>query len=191
MQVFDFDNTIYDGESMVDVFKYALDKKPELSKYKKYVDLALKLYEHNMLPMGLVKSMIAKHAGEFNYSTSNIDKHLEEFWKINKHKLNKDIIKLIKKDDVIITATIDILIKPIMKDLKTKNIICSEVDLEKKEMKFMCYKENKVAKFKELYPDGIIDVLYTDSYADKPLMAIAKKVVLIDKNTKEMKVIKE
>ena len=45
-------------------------------------------------------------------------------------------------------------------------------------------------KFKELYKDKEIDVLYTDSYADKPLMDISRKVILIDKKTKEKKVIK-
>ena len=38
--------------------------------------------------------------------------------------------------------------------------------------------------------DKPIDELYTDSYADKPLMNLAKKVFFIDRDTREIKQIK-
>ena len=190
MKVFDFDNTLYDGETLVDFFYYLCDKKEELNKYKGLVSFLLNLYEKNLLPMPLVKKVFNKHKNDFNYNLSNKDKYINEFWELNKHKLNKDLIKTIKKDDVIITATIDVLLNPIKKELKTKNILCSITNIETKEIEFMCYKENKVIKYKEIYKDTPIDVLYTDSYADKPLMDISNKVILIDRKTKEMKVIK-
>ena len=190
MKVFDFDNTLYDGESLVDFFEFLCDKKDELRKYKKLVRIMLKLYEMNMLPMSLLRKELNKHKNDVSFSTSNIDKYVNEFWDKNRHKLNKDLIKLINKDDLIITASLDVLLNPIRKELKTKHIISSIANIEKKDIDFICYKENKVLKYKELYKKELIDVLYTDSYADKPLMDISKKVILIDKKTKEMKVIK-
>jgi phosphoserine phosphatase len=190
MKVFDFDNTLYDGESLVDFFEFLCDKKDELRKYKKLVKIMLKLYEMNMLPTSLIKKELNKHKNDVSFNTNNIDKYVNEFWDKNKHKLNKDLIKLINKDDLIITASLDVLLNPIRKELKTKHIISSIANIEKKDIDFICYKENKVLKYKELYKDQLIDVLYTDSYADKPLMDISKKVILIDKKTKEMKVIK-
>ena len=44
MKVFDFDNTLYDGESLVDFFEFLCDKKDELRKYKKLVKIMLKHY---------------------------------------------------------------------------------------------------------------------------------------------------
>ena len=88
------------------------------------------------------------------------------------------------------TASVNVLIDPIKKKLKTKNIYTSIVNVEKKEIEFICYKENKAEKFKEIYKDKVIDELYTDSYADKPLMNLSKKVFLIDIKTKEIKQIK-
>ena len=191
MRVFDFDNTLYDGETMVDFFHYLVDKKEELRKYKGVVNFFLKLYNHNMLPMSLVKKCIEKYKDEFNYSTQNLDQYVDDFWKSHKSKIMKDMIKKVKKDDVIITASLDFLLRPILKDLPTKNILCTEVDIEHKKVDFICYKENKVKKYKMKYKDIPIDELYTDSYADKPLMDISKKVYLINKKTKEIKVIKD
>jgi phosphoserine phosphatase len=190
MKVFDFDNTIYDGETMVDFFYFIIEKKEELKKYKGIVDKLLKLYEHNMLPISLIKRVINKHRNEFGFSTKNIDKYIEEFWKLHEHKIRKDMLSKISKDDVIMTASLNVLIDPIKKKLKTKNVYTSIVNIETKEVEFMCYKENKVTKFREIYKDEMIDELYTDSYADKPLMNISKKVFLINKHTKEIKQIK-
>ena len=190
MKVFDFDNTLYDGESLVDFFEFLCDKKEELKKYKRLVKFTLKLYEMNLLPMSFLRKQFEKHKKDINYSTDNIDKYINEFWDSHKQKLNYDLINKINKEDLIITATIDVLLKPIRKELKTENIISSIANIETKNIDFICYKENKVLKYKELYKDQLIDELYTDSYADKPLMEISKKVILIDKNTKEMKVIK-
>ncbi len=190
MRVFDFDNTIYDGESMVDFFLFMVDKKEELSKYKGIVMKVLRLYELNLLPMTLVKNLISRYKDRFNFSTNNIDKYVDEFWKEHEHKLMNNMLKMLKKDDVIITASPNVLLDKIKHKLKTKNILCSIINVEKKEAEFICYKENKVIKYREVYKDTPIDELYTDSYADRPLMKLAKKVYMIDKKTKEIKCIK-
>ena len=190
MRVFDFDNTIYDGESMVDFFHFIVDKKEELSKYKPIVNFALKLYEHNMLPMDFVKKQISKRSKELNFKTDNLDKYIDEFWKTHRSKIMKKMLDKVKKDDVIITACLDVLLKPVMKELKAKTILCSEVDIKEKKVNFICYKENKVVKYREVFGDTPIDELYTDNFADRPLMNIAKKVYYVDKKTKEIRVIK-
>ena len=191
MKVFDFDNTIYDGESMVDFFYFMLEKKPQLQKYKPLLDKVLFLYQHNLLPMKLVKNLINSHKNDVDFNIDNYKKYIEEFWKVNSKKIRKDILAKISKDDVIMSASVNVLFEPIKKKLKAKNIYTSVVDVEKKEILFICYKENKLDKFKEVFKDKVIDELYTDSYADKPLMSISKKVFLIDRKTKEMKQIKQ
>ena len=191
MKVFDFDNTIYNGESTIDFFNYVLERKEKYRKYKGLVTKLYFLYKHNLLPMKLMKHYIAKYSSEkVDFNKEHVLSYIDEFWKENKDKLDKDMLKKISKEDVIITANLDVLINPIKKELKTKNIITSIVDLDKKEIKFLCYNENKLAKFKELYKDKEIDELYTDSYSDKPLMSISKKVFLVDKENNTIKCIK-
>ena len=43
---------------------------------------------------------------------------------------------------------------------------------------------------REVFGDTPIDEFYTDNFADRPLMNIAKKVYYVDKKTKEIRVIK-
>ena len=190
MKVFDFDNTIYNGESLLDFYNYFAEKKEKLQKYRPIVNRVFTLYKHNMLPMGLFKKLVDKYKGEVDTKTLDVDKYINEFWKEHKDNLNKEILDKIGKDDVIISANFDIMINPIKDKLKTKHIYTSIADIEKKEIIFLCYKENKVKKFREIYKDAMIDELYTDSYADKPLMQIAKKVFMVDKKTREIKQIK-
>ena len=140
--------------------------------------------------MDFVKKQISKRSKEINFSTDNIDIYIDEFWKLHKHKIMKNMLAKVKKDDVIITACLDVLLKPVMKDLKAKTILCSEVDIKEKKVNFICYKENKVVKYREVFGDTQIDELYTDNFADRPLMNIAKKVFYVDKKTKEIRVIK-
>ena len=191
MKVFDFDNTIYSGESMVDFFHFVINKKEKYRKYSGLVDKVLFLYKHNLLPMRLVNHYIKKYSSDrLDFNIDSVYKYIDEFWKENEYKIDKEMLKKISKEDVIITASLDILLDPIKKKLKTKNIYTSEVDIDKRDIKFLCYNENKLMKYKEIYKDQIIDELYTDSYADKPLMSISKKVFLVDKEKNTIKCIK-
>ena len=82
-------------------------------------------------------------------------------------------------DDIIISACLDFVLAEICRRLGVKNFIASEVEYDTKKLKRFCYKENKVKMFRERYPDGEIDNLYTDSYNDKPLMEISKNVFFV------------
>ena len=65
--------------------------------------------------------------------------------------------------------------------LNTENIIGTEVDIKQKKIRRLNFGDNKVKKFKELYGDIKIDVLYTDSYNDKALMEISEEVFIVKK----------
>ena len=42
-----------------------------------------------------------------------------------------------------------------------------------------CYHEEKVKRFRTLYPDGHIDSFYSDSYSDEPLALLAKRAYIV------------
>ena len=46
----------------------------------------------------------------------------------------------------------------------------------------LCFLENKVKAFREIYPDRHIENFYTDSMNDKAMMDIADNVYLVKKN---------
>ena len=66
------------------------------------------------------------------------------------------------------------------------DLIGSEVN--KKNGKFFsenCKGLEKLKRFKEKYPDAIVNEVYTDSLSDKPIIEIGKKAFLVKKNNIE------
>ena len=167
MNVYDFDNTIYDGESIVDFFAFCIQKKKSLCKYIPLAIYTVALYKTN-------SSLIIENK-EF------ADELIKEFWTLNKHKLKKYFLDKITSSDVILTAAPRMLIEGILEELNTKNIICSEFNLETGKCEFLCYRENKVVAFKNQYPNAIIEEFYTDSMNDLPIIKLANNSFLVKK----------
>ncbi len=183
MNVYDFDNTLYKGESMVDLFLFYLKKNPGLIKYFTGVMKVLKRYKKGEVT---INDMVEKYAPVVSKETEKIldaENDPKEFW--DKHQKNiKPFYKSLQQpDDVIITASPDYTMREICRRLGINNLICSEFDIEKNKLTFMCLKENKVKAFRERYPDTEIENFYTDSPAnDKPLIDISKHAFLVEGN---------
>ena len=102
MKVFDFDNTIYDGESSVDFFLFCLTKKPSLIKYLPLVLKMAILYKLKRLPLKKLTEVAYKVMNIVIENEDKSEEFIREFWKINKKKLKVDFLKMIENDDVII-----------------------------------------------------------------------------------------
>lgn len=181
MNVFDFDNTIYDGESLIDFFDFCINKKKYLSLYIPLVLYTAILYKLNLLSIDKLYELASKMSSEVINNKENADLFITEFWKKNEHKLKKSYLDMINSNDVIITASPRLLIDKIKDKLKTNHIICSEFNLETGKFEFICFGVNKVTAFKQLYPSANINSFYTDSKSDQPLMELAKNTYLVKK----------
>lgn len=183
MNAYDFDDTIYDGESMYDFFFLCLKKDLTLFRYIPEVTYRLLQYKRNHLKLDQLIHTAEKIVELFlKRNHIAIDELAEQFWKRNYHKLKPQFLKQLKKEDVIITGAPRFVIEPIQKELKVKNIICTEVDLEKFQITFLCLKENKVKAFLKKYPNQMIENFYTDSLSDVPMMKYAKNVYFVNGN---------
>ena len=181
MKVFDFDNTIYDGESSIDFFLFCLTKKPSLIKYLPLVIKMAILYKLKKLPLNKLTEVAYKVMNIVIENEANYEKFIKEFWRINKKKLRLDFLKMIKNEDVIISATPKLLLNGISDYFNTSNIYGTEFDFKNKESLYICYGENKLTLLKEKYPDLHIDEVYTDSYSDLPLINQADKAYIVNK----------
>ena len=76
----------------------------------------------------------------------------------------------------------DFILDEIMKRLGIKNYVGSSIDKKTGKFKRLCFLENKVKIFNELYPDAHIENFYTDSMNDKPMMDIADHVFFVKKD---------
>lgn len=77
----------------------------------------------------------------------DIHQVVADFWKKNAKKLKPNVLKLVKKEDFIITACPRLLLEGIIDQLPTKNFICSEVDMKVGKFTFLCAKEKKLRHF--------------------------------------------
>ena len=179
MNVYDFDNTIYDGESVFDFFLFCVKKEKRLILYFPMLLKNLFRYKAGKLTIDGLYEEASKLTKEVIRNREHADAYISEFWSINARKLKKEFLDKLKSDDVIITASPVILIKAISDQLKTENIIGSRIDLDTGRMEFACFRQNKIIAFNEAYPNAVIDEFYTDSLNDMPLAELAKKAYLV------------
>lgn len=179
IKVFDFDNTIYRGESSIDFALYML-------RYNKRILLFLPDLLWNLISYKFCIVSREKLERRINDAIKVIVRDREEllrlsrsFWLRHSHKLDEHILRLIDEDDLIITAGPFFLIDAIKHRLNTRNLICSEVDWERREVSYFNFGDNKVKRYRELCGEKKIDRFYTDSFNDKAMMDIAERVFIV------------
>lgn len=182
MKVFDFDNTLYDGECSLDFFMYCVKKKKSLLRYLPKVAAKAVKYKTSRVEGGEVSEFVEEMIKVFFDNCENLDEHVRAFWKLNKHKLKQNMLDKISSADAVISASPRFLLEGIADMLNTKNLICTELDMENKKLKYLCYSKNKVKSFREHFGDTRIDEFYTDNMNDMPLMQLADRVFLVAGN---------
>lgn len=179
-ELYDFDGTIYDGDSGVDLVKFAIKKNPKfLLKAPKIIWAALKF----ALKIG-TKEQAKNVIFSFLKDIKDVDAFVKEFWEKHEHKMKKFWTE--KKDhskDIIISASGYFWLKPIADKYKVKDLIATNVDPKTGEVIGKnCHGKQKVKLFYENYPKDIVNSMYTDSVADLPLIEEAKKGYLVKKD---------
>ena len=105
---------------------------------------------------------------------------MEEFWNIHKYNIKAFYYETQQEDDVIISASPYFLLEPIIKELGIKHLMASNVDkFTGKYSGINCHGKEKVRRFYEVWPDGVIDDFYSDSLSDSPLAEISKTAYMV------------
>lgn len=186
VNIYDFDGTIYDGDSSIDFFKFSI-------KHNKKILLCIpKIIIYYCLYFFKIKTKTEVKQCFFSFlrKISDIDSLVENFWLLYKKKIKKFYMNKTHDNDIIISASPEFLLENICKQLKVKDLIGSNVD--KKNGKFLgcnCKGMEKVRRFKEKYPNAIVNEVYTDSLSDQPIIDIAKTAYIVNKNN--LKLIKK
>lgn len=179
LYLYDWDGTIYDGDSSLDFILYCIKKNKKLIWFiTKKITYFFK-YLFKFIDITKFKEEIFS----FLKTIDDVDKFVEEFWEQNKHKIKKFYLDKKHDKDIIISASPEFLLKPICTELGVKELIASDVN--KKTGKFgrpNCRGEEKVKIFKKKYPKTVIMEMYSDSLHDKPLLELAQKSYFVKKN---------
>lgn len=179
VNLYDFDKTIYDGDSTVDFYLYCLNKKKSIIKYLPSQVWFSGLYLIKRIPKKIWKENFFVFLKEFQ----NIEELVDEFWKEHSKKLKSWYLIKDHSNDIIISASPTFLLMPISKQLKVKKLIATEVNPKNgKILSENCYGEEKVIRFKKEFPNAYVEEAYSDSYSDIPILKLAKKGYIVNKD---------
>lgn len=176
INLYDFDKTIYDGDSSMDFIMYCMYYYPKLYfRIPKIIFAAIK-YKLKIIEKTQMKEVIF---GFLKY-IPDVDKMVKNFWDSHEAYIKDFYLEKDHKDDVIISASPEFLLEPITKKLKVKKMIASVVD--KKTGKFTgknCHGEEKVRRLNEVYKKYEVMESYSDSKVDIPILKLAKKAYYV------------
>jgi phosphoserine phosphatase len=186
MNLWDFDNTIYDGESVLDFFLFCLKKKKGLVRYFPEIFYTLIMYKMGFMSVDKLTKAASKITSAFIKYKENFDELAEEFWSKNDKKLKPVLLSKLGKNDLITTFSPEFVINAILPKLKVAGAICSDFDTNTGQLKFANFGKNKAVSFKNRYPNTKVVNFYTDHKADTPLMELAENAFFVkgDKITK-------
>ncbi len=176
MNAYDFDKTIYDGDSTADFYLFSLKR------HKKILLLAPSLLA------AVLRFYVLKRGSKTDFKQvmyrflryCDVKKDIPDFWRTHKQKMKRFYLAQKKKDDVIISASPEFLLQPICRELGISNLIASRVN--EKSGKYdgvNCHGEEKVRRFSERFGRVRIDAFYSDSHSDTPMAKIAEKAYLV------------
>ena len=179
MNVFDFDKTIFHGDSTAKFYKYCLKKFPKTWIHiPSMIGAFAKFY---VFKKG-TKTQCKEKFYRFLTAIPDIDAAVDDFWSKNFDGIFDWYKKVHKETDVVISASPEFLLEGVCKKLGVEKMMASKVD--KKTGKYdgeNCHGKEKIRRFYEACPDGVIDNFYSDSVSDAPLAKISKDAFVIDK----------
>jgi len=179
--VYDFDGTIYDGDSTFDFIKFLINKKKSILLHIPKMFLSLIKYKLKIIKKEAMKECFFEIFNKFK----DIDELVTEFWSINEKNIKsffKD--KKTHKNDIIASASPYFLLEPIANKYKVKDLFASPVDkFTGKYNGINCHGVEKVRLINKKYKDCVIEEMYSDdANADKPLLELANKSYLVKKD---------
>ena len=179
MRVFDFDGTIYDGESLFDLYLYSARHDPKVFRYiapvlRYAVKYKLGRATLEQMEYGVGK-MTEGYLTELSRSkrVASVEQLVDDFW--DRYYARIKPWYQPESDDVILTASFDLTVGEACRRLGVRNLVASEVDVGTMKVTYLNFSTNKAKRFRELYgPDVVIDEFYTDSKFDQPMIDMAR-----------------
>jgi HAD superfamily phosphoserine phosphatase-like hydrolase len=175
INVYDFDNTIYRGDSSYDFFRHCAVKYPRVLLFA-----AGALLWFLGMQLGFVDKTRAKeHFYRYLRHVPDIADEVERFWLTHDKQLKSWYFEQKREDDLIISASPVFLLEPLMRRLNLR-LIASRVDpMTGLYSGANCHGEEKVRRMRESDPETQIGQFYSDSRNDLPLARLAREAFMV------------
>lgn len=180
MNVYDFDDTIYDGDTTVGFIKYTALHHPWAMVRALPVQVAA-IVSYALGKCG--KTWMKSRAFIFLRYLKDVDADVENYWAKHKHQIKGWYLRQQKEDDVIISASAEFLLQGICADLGIRHLIATRMDKHTGVIEGEnCKGGEKVNRFYEAFPGGEVEEFYSDHDSDRFMARLAKRSYLVKKN---------
>ena len=177
MNGYDFDKTIYDGDSSTDFFLYMVTTRTYLLLFFPWFLIIVSLYGLKFLSKKRTKQCLFFFIPWYK---KNINAIVEKFWDKKIGKVFDWYKKGQKEDDIIISASLDFVLMPAIKRLGIKNCLCTLYNTQTgKVIGENCYGKQKYVRFQAKFGGEKLKSFYSDSMSDFPMMRIAESAYLV------------
>lgn len=175
MNVYDFDKTIYDGDSSMDFYRFCLRSDLRLMRFWPKQLWGLIGYQASGRASTRYKSFFLAYLR----GVRDLPDVVARFWDAHRHKLKGWYLAQKRADDVIISASPVFLLRPICAELGV-SLIATEVDEKSGALRGRnCRGNEKPLLFREKYPDAVIEEFYSDSNSDVSMARLAARAYFV------------
>lgn len=181
MNVYDFDGTIYAGDSSIDFFFFCARRHPLAAlKLPRFIATSFR-YKAKLASKTEVKEAFFS----FLQAVPDVESEVACFWDEHWGRVQGWYLKGMRADDVVVSASPEFLLSEACSRLGGLRLIASEVDpLRGSFYSKNCRGEEKVSRFRAEFPDETIENFYSDSVAaDGPMAMLAERSWLVRKGT--------
>ena len=180
MNLYDFDETIYDGDSTRDFVLYCYKNYPRTLAYLPRQLAAVTSYMAGKID----KTTFKERYFSMFAAVPDIDSALADFWDSHADRIMRYYPRQARQDDVVISASPEFIVRPLCERLGLTHVIASDVD------KFTghfnganCYGAEKVRRLEEAgYDLGEVEQVYSDSLSDTPIAELGQEAFIVHKD---------
>lgn len=180
MNLYDFDETIYDGDSTRDFVLYCYRHFPQTLRYLPRQLAAVASYMAGKID----KTTFKERYFSMFAAVPDIDAAIEAFWDSHEHRLMRYYPRQAHHDDVVISASPEFIVRPLCERLGLTHIIASDVD--KHSGRFVgvnCYGAEKVRRFLDAgFDPAEVEQVYSDSLSDTPIAELGREAFIVHKD---------
>lgn len=177
MNCYDFDNTIYAGDSSQDFYRFCLLRYPRLLRR---IPAQVKAFCGHYISKSLTKTQMKEVFYQYFRDIPDFDNALAAFWAKHLKKIKRFYLQQQSPEDVIISASPEFFLNPACEQLGIVRLIASPVVAKTGYCNGEnCHGDEKVRRFRLLYPEAAVEEFYSDSLSDAPMAHLAKKAYLV------------
>ena len=174
MDVYDFDGTLYRGDSTRDFLKWCTRRYPRAAFALPRAGVAavacLKLHR-------IEKTQFKAALYRFLTYVPDVEREVERFWEVHGRLIGGPCAP--KPGDLVISAGPEFLMRGVC-EARGLTLIGSRVDPHTgRVLGPNCSGAEKVVRLREVYPDVVVERFYSDSRNDDPLAALAREAWMV------------